>query len=63
MEFKMISTGSKGNAVILNDEILIDCGVPYKAIKPYVKGLKLVLLTHQHSDHFKPETIRKLAME
>ena len=63
MEFKIISTGSKGNAVILNDEILIDCGVPYKAIKPYVKGLKLVLLTHQHSDHFKPETIRKLAME
>ena len=63
MEYRIISTGSKGNAVILNDEILIDCGVPYKAIKPYVKGLKLVLLTHIHSDHFKPETIRKLANE
>lgn len=63
MEFQIISTGSKGNAVILNDEILIDCGVPYKAIKPYAKGLKLVLLTHIHSDHFKPETIRKLANE
>lgn len=63
MEFNIISTGSKGNAVILNDEILIDCGVPYKAIKPYVKGLKLVLLTHKHLDHFKPETIRKLAAE
>lgn len=63
MEYRIISTGSKGNAVILNDEILIDCGVPYKALKPYVKGLKLVLLTHVHSDHFKPETIRKLANE
>lgn len=63
MDFNIISTGSKGNAVILNDEILIDCGVPFKAIKPYVKGLKLVLLTHLHSDHFKPETIRKLAAE
>ena len=63
MDFNIISTGSKGNAVILNDEILIDCGVPYKSIKPYVKGLKLVLLTHIHSDHFKPETIRKLANE
>lgn len=63
MDFNIISTGSKGNAVILNDEILIDCGVPFKAIKPYVKGLKLVLLTHLHSDHFKPETIRKLANE
>ena len=63
MEYVIISTGSKGNAVILNDEILIDCGVPYKSIKPYVKGLKLVLLTHLHSDHFKPETIRKLVAE
>ena len=63
MDYNIISTGSKGNAVILNDEILIDCGVPYKAIKPYVKDLKLVLLTHLHSDHFKPETIRKLAAE
>ena len=26
---KVISTGSKGNAVLLNDEILIDCGVPF----------------------------------
>lgn len=63
MDYTIISTGSKGNAVILNNEILIDCGVPYKALKPFVKGLKLVLLTHIHSDHFKPETIRKLANE
>ena len=49
--------------MILNNEILIDCGVSYKALKPFVKGLKLVLLTHIHSDHFKPETIRKLANE
>lgn len=63
MDYVIISTGSKGNAVILNGEILIDCGVPYKSIKPYVKDLKLVLLTHVHCDHFKPETIRKLASE
>ena len=63
MDYTIISTGSKGNAVILNNAILIDCGVPYKALKPFVKGLKLVLLTHIHSDHFKPETIRKLANE
>lgn len=63
MDYTIISTGSKGNAVILNNEILIDCGVPYKALKPFVKGLKLVLLTHIHSDHFKPETIRRLATE
>ena len=42
---KVISTGSKGNAVLLNDEILIDCGVPFRELEPYCKGLRLVLLT------------------
>ena len=56
----VISTGSQGNAVILNNEILIDCGVPYKKIKQYVQDLRLVLLTHEHGDHFNPTTIRKL---
>ena len=56
----VISTGSQGNAVILNNEILIDCGVPYKQLKPFVQDLHLVLLTHAHGDHFNPTTIRKL---
>ena len=63
MDYTVISTGSKGNCVIIGGKVMVDCGVSYKAIKPYVKGLKLVLLTHKHSDHFKPETIRKLANE
>ena len=63
MDYLIISTGSKGNAVIINQEILIDCGVPFKAIKPYVKDLKLILLTHIHGDHFNPATIRRLADE
>ena len=37
MTYNIISTGSKGNAVIINNEILIDCGVPFKDIKPYIK--------------------------
>lgn len=57
---KVISTGSKGNAVLLNDEILIDCGVPFRELEPYCKGLRLVLLTHVHGDHFNPETIKRL---
>ena len=61
MIYNIIATGSTGNAVIVNDEILIDCGVAYKEIKPFQKKLRLVLLTHEHSDHFKPGTIRALA--
>ena len=59
----VISTGSKGNAVVLNEMILLDCGVPYKLLEPYVRGLKLVLLTHVHGDHFNPSTIRRLHKE
>ncbi|MBQ7981665.1 MAG: hypothetical protein IJ305_08710, partial [Oscillospiraceae bacterium] len=61
MNYNIISTGSVGNAVVLNDRLLIDCGVNYKQLSPYVSGLQLVLLTHIHGDHFYPYTINKLA--
>ena len=46
VKYNIISTGSDGNATILEEFVLIDCGVPYKALEPYVPKLKLVLLTH-----------------
>ena len=63
MKYDIIATGSNGNAVIINEEILIDCGVAYKKLEPYAKKLKLVLLTHVHGDHFKPSTVRALHRE
>lgn len=63
MDYTIISTGSKGNCVIIGSKVMVDCGVSYKSIKPYVKGLQLVLLTHSHGDHIKPSTIRKLQEE
>ena len=62
MTYNIIATGSSGNAVILDGRILIDCGVPYKMLRPYVRDLQLVLLTHEHGDHFRPGTVRTLAM-
>ena len=61
--YNIISTGSQGNAVIINDIVLIDCGVTFKALKPFYKALKIVLLTHIHSDHFNKTTIKVLAKE
>ena len=61
MNYNIISTGSVGNAVVLNDRLLIDCGVNYKQLSPCVSGLQLVLLTHIHGDHFYPSTVKKLA--
>lgn len=63
IEYNVISTGSKGNAVIINKLILIDCGVSFKALKEFYKDFKLVLLTHIHSDHFNKTTIKRLSQE
>ena len=61
--YEIIASGSTGNAIILRDYILLDCGVPYIQIKPYIKQLKLVFISHIHQDHLLPATIKKLAFE
>lgn len=63
MTYEIISTGSKGNAVVLDGVILVDCGVSWKKLRPYAQQLRLVLLTHVHGDHFKPATVRALHRE
>lgn len=63
MNYNIISTGSKGNAIVLNEIILLDCGVPFRSLKDIYKDLKIVLLTHIHGDHFNKTTIRKLSQE
>lgn len=63
MNYNIISTGSQGNAVVVNNHILIDCGVTFKALKGVYKDLQIVLCTHIHTDHFKPQTLKRLAEE
>ncbi len=65
MTYDILATGSSGNAVVINGEILVDCGVPYKKLEQsgYIKVLKLVLLTHEHGDHFNPATVGRLHRE
>lgn len=63
MKYKIINSGSDGNATVLEDIILIDCGVSFQKLKNYYKKLKIVLLTHIHGDHFNRATIKKLSKE
>lgn len=63
MNYKIISSCSTGNAVVIKDIILIDCGVSFKKLEKYYRKLKIILLTHIHSDHFNKATIKKLAEE
>lgn len=60
MTCDVIATGSKGNAVVLNGKYLFDCGVPLGKIKPFLKNLRVVFLTHCHSDHFLRGTIGRI---
>ena len=61
MKYEIISTGSKGNALLLDKGILIDCGVSYRKLKD--KPIRLIVLTHEHKDHFNPKTIQKIHKE
>lgn len=63
MKFEILESGSSGNCLILNDIIALDMGVGYKKVAPYVRGLQLVFVGHQHGDHFKESTICKLSSE
>lgn len=63
ISYNIISSGSQGNSTVLDDRILVDCGVPFRMLQPYLTDLRLVLLTHIHSDHFNRATIRRLAKE
>lgn len=63
MKYNIISTGSIGNAIAINNNILIDCGVSFAKLKDFYKSFQLVLLTHIHTDHFNKTTIKKLAEE
>lgn len=61
--YVVIGSGSTGNSVLINNNILVDVGLPYKKIEPYIQDIKLVLLTHAHQDHFKTSTVRRMSME
>lgn len=62
MNYEIIQTGSKGNAVVV-ENVLLDCGVSFKALQGCYKNIDLVLLTHEHTDHANIKTIIKLAEE
>lgn len=57
---EVINSNSKGNAVIYHEQIMVDCGVPFAALKDYIPNIKLILLTHKHGDHFKLKTLQKM---
>ena len=61
MKYKIIGSSSKGNSIVVEDILLLDCGVTYKKIKPYLNKIKLIFISHHHKDHLLPATIKQIA--
>lgn len=61
MNYEIINSGSDGNAIIVNDFFMLDCGVSYRKIKPYLKKTKLIFISHTHQDHLNKTTIKQIA--
>lgn len=63
MKYKIVSSGSKGNCVIINENIMVDCGVPFKEIKNDLYGIKYLIITHIHSDHLNLKTLTQISSQ
>lgn len=59
----LISTGSKGNCLIYEDEVMVDFGVSYKYLVGHLTDVKYILLTHCHSDHYRQATLKRLVKD
>ena len=61
MKYNIISSSSKGNCIIIENFLALDIGISYIKIKPYLKNIKLIFISHVHLDHLKPTTIKHIA--
>ena len=50
-KINIIGTGSSGNCVVIDNSIVIDCGLPIKKISQTVLNADALFITHRHSDH------------
>ena len=60
MNYEIIGSSSKGNCIIVEDVLMLDCGVTYSKIKQYLPKVKLIFISHSHQDHLLPSTIKKI---
>lgn len=60
MKYKIIKSGSSGNAILLENGILLDCGVPFKLLNDDLNKIKAVFISHEHKDHMNLTTLKKI---
>lgn len=65
LHINCVGTGSKGNNIRVTDEsakfdIVFDIGLPFSKIKPHMRRVKHVFITHIHGDHITPTTMNQV---
>jgi len=63
MTYKIISSNSKGNCIIINNCIALDMGVSWERIQRFASQLKVVFISHEHQDHLRKSTVNRLAYQ
>ena len=46
LKYEILSTGSCGNCIIVNDYLMLDCGLPYSKVKKYLDKVKIIFISH-----------------
>lgn len=62
LDYKIIATGSTGNAVRI-ENLMFDCGIPFKEMKEELYKVDSLFITHSHSDHVKEATLKAIRKE
>ena len=61
MKYNIVGSSSKGNCIIIDDILALDVGIAYSKIKPFLKNIKLIFISHDHQDHLNKQTIKQIA--
>lgn len=62
LNYNVLASSSSGNAVRI-ENIMIDCGIPYRKMKEDLYGVDTLLLTHTHKDHINDKTLAAIRRE
>ena len=62
LDYNVIATGSTGNAVRI-ENMMFDCGIPFKDMKEDLYKVDSLFITHSHSDHVKEATLKAIHKE
>lgn len=57
-DINIIGTGSSGNAIIVDEHLLIDCGLPRKILREHADEIDCIYITHRHGDHMNIPSLR-----